>query len=378
MAKLPSIKPVLINKSSVALKVTVPGTTTRRFKNLDIKVTADFWDAKNSIVKRKHPNANAFNTEIIKAVTEMEQAFESDNRAGIIFTVAHIEKRIHFDYFDPTADFCAFCNEQIGLSDYKHDTRRSYYSEVSKMQQFQSIISFHDINYSWLQRYENYMRTTLNNGPNTVWKSFKFMNTMLNRAMKVGGLIKVNPFSSYNRGNYKQGIPLYLEWSEVQKLHNTVTGDDLSGRNKLVGYYTLLSYYTGLRFGDAVNFKYAEQVIEDKSGKRIILYATKNGEIVSIKFNSYIEEVVEYIKDKPITITNQEFNDILKIVGAAAGLKKSISSHTARHSFAMRCAELGISIERTQKLMGHIQRQSTEIYYRVKNTSLDEEMKKWE
>lgn len=378
MAKLPRIKPVLINKSSVALKVTVPGTTIRRFKNLDIKISPEFWDTENSLVKRKHPNSNAYNTEIIKAMAELEQTFETDNRAGIIFTVAHVEKRILFDYYDPAADFCAFCTEQIGLTDYKAETKRSYYSEVTKMQQFQSVISFHDINYAWLQRYENYMRTTLNNSSNTVWKTFKFMNTMMNRALKIGGLIKSNPFSNYNRGNYKQGIPLYLEWSEVQELHKTVTGDQLGGRNKLVGYYTLLSYYTGLRFGDAVNFRYSEQVIEDNSGKRIILYATKNGEIVSIKFNSYIEEVVEYIKDKPITITNQEFNDILKIVGAAAGLKKAISSHTARHSFAMRCAELGISIERTQKLMGHIQRQSTEIYYRVKNTSLDEEMKKWE
>jgi integrase len=152
----------------------------------------------------------------------------------------------------------------------------------------------------------------------------------------------------------------------------------MSDSIRLTGYYALLSYYSGLRFGDAVSFDYKKKVIEDSTGKRLVLYAAKNGEIVSIAFTKYIAEVVEFIKDKTITITNQDFNSNLKIITGIAEIAKDVSSHTGRHSFAMRCAELGMSIDDVQKLLGHNKRSSTEIYFRIKNRRLDDVMKKWE
>lgn len=138
------------------------------------------------------------------------------------------------------------------------------------MKQYYPALSFADINYAWIQKYEQYMRETLLNHPNTIWKSLKFINTMLNLAIKIGGIIQENPFKNYNRAKYKQGIPNYIEWSEAQVNNHT-----------------------------------------------------------------------------------------------------EISSHSFRRGYAMRCAELGMSIDDVQKLMGHNKRSSTEIYFRVKSQRLD-------
>lgn len=375
MKKIPTVKVVVINKTALTIKVTIPGTTRYKFKNLNQAIDLKQWDSKAGLCKKGHKDSEYINRCIFEERNSIVQAFEEDLKKGIVFTEAHISHRLAGIYLDVTKDFYAFCEDQIATINYSSETRRTYKSEVSKIKLHYPSLSFADINYSWLQKYEQYMRTTLSNHDNTVWKSLKFINTMLNLAIKHGGIIEKNPMADYDRGQYKQGIPLYLEWPEVQKLHDAIANKAMTDYTRLIGYYSLLSYYTGLRFGDAVKFDYKKKVID---GNRIVLSTQKTGNMVSISFTKYIKEVVEYIKDRPITITNQEFNENLKIIRGIAGIGKDISSHTGRHSFAMRCAELGMSIDEVQKLLGHNKRTSTEIYFKIQNKRLDEAMSKWD
>lgn len=383
MSKIPTVKVVLINKNRLSIKVTVPGTTTYKFKNLDEVINLKYWNAKAGYCTSKHADSVTINQLIGTERKKLIEAFEQDHKSGIPFTEAHISNRLKGLYLDLSQDFYAFCTEQIKITNYKPESMRTYRSEVTKMQSYWPVLTFTEIDFKWLQGYEKWMRTgtkgRLPNHDNTVWKSLKFINTMLNRAIKVGGIIEKNPFKMYDRGKYKQGIPTYLEWSEAQKFHEAVKNKPLTEFTRTCGYYALLSFYSGLRFGDSLNFDYSKKVIEDTTGRRLVLYAAKNTEIVSIAFTSYISEIVDHIKDKPLKTTNQEFNaEIKKIVGMAEINKPDISSHSFRHGFAMRLAELGVGIDDVQKLLGHNKRSSTEIYFRIKNKRLDEAMKKWE
>lgn len=383
MSKIPTVKVVLINKNRLSIKVTVPGTTTYKFRNLDEVINPKHWNAKAGYCTSKHTDGETINQLIGTERKKLIEAFEQDHKSGIPFTEAHISNRLKGLYLDLSKDFYAFCTEQIKITNYKPESKRTYGSEVTKMQSYQMVLTFSEIDFKWLQGYEKWMRTgtkeRLPNHDNTVWKSLKFINTMLNRAIKVGGIIEKNPFKLYDRGKYKQGIPIYLEWSEAQRFHEAVKNKPLTEFARTCGYYALLSFYSGLRFGDSLNFDYSKKVIEDTTGRRLVLYAAKNTEIVSIAFTSYISEIVDHIKDKPLKTTNQEFNaEIKKIVGMAEINKPDISSHSFRHGFAMRLAELGVGIDDVQKLLGHNKRSSTEIYFRIKNARLDDAMKKWE
>lgn len=379
MKKTPSVKLELINKTSLCIKVTIPGSTKRFYKKLDVSIDPKFWDAKNEIIKKGYPNVGAVNTEIWKKKNKLEDIFKRDGEKKVVFTPLYIKKKLTFEDIDPAQDFYAFAKEQVGLANYSSETRRTYYGELTKMEKHTPLLSFADIDYSWIQKYEQYLRDKLENHPNTIWKSLKFINTMLNTAIKVGGLIDKNPFKDYKRGQYKQGIPTYVDWKEAQLIHAEVTGDKLSDTLKLTGYYALLSYYTGLRFSDAVKFDYNKKVIDDATGRRLVLYAQKNNEIVSIKFNKYVAEVVDYLRDKPIRTTNQDFNANIKRVCASAKVyKEDISAHSFRHGFAMRCAELGAGIDEVQRLLGHNKRSSTEIYFRIRDKRTDDVMDKWE
>lgn len=346
------------------------------FPSIKKKVKPAEWDSAAKKVKGIHNNAGIINALIRQKIGEYEAEFTAKQLQDVRITKASVKKQIKGN--DSGQDFYKFCGQQIEAVNYKSSTQKNYRGEVTKLKKYVAELSFSDITYSFLQGYERYMRDKLHNKDNTVWKSLKFMNTMIGQAVKIGGIISKNPFKEYSRGKYKQGIPVYLEWGEVQELHKAVVGKPMTNARRLSGYYALLSYYSGLRFGDAITFTYDKKVIEDSNGKRLVLYAQKNGEIVSIQFTKYIAEIVDYIRDKPIDITNQEFNEDIKFIAGLAGITKDISSHSGRHSFAMRCSELGMSIDDVQKLLGHGQRKSTEIYFRIKNKRLDQSMKIWE
>ena len=69
-------------------------------------------------------------------------------------------------------------------------------------------------------------------------------------------------------------------------------------------------------------------------------------------------------------------NETLKILAKMVGIKKNVTTHVARHSFAVRCAELGISIETTAELMG-VTVKTCQIYYRITGRKIDMEVERW-
>lgn len=63
-------------------------------------------------------------------------------------------------------------------------------------------------------------------------------------------------------------------------------------------------------------------------------------------------------------------NQVLKRSAQKAGIKKHVTSHTFRHSFASHLLEAGCDIRYIQALLGHLDPKSTEIYLHVSNKTL--------
>jgi integrase/recombinase XerD len=64
----------------------------------------------------------------------------------------------------------------------------------------------------------------------------------------------------------------------------------------------------------------------------------------------------------------------VKIIAKQAGIEKSISFHSSRHTFATRALTKGASIEHVSKLMGHHSINTTQIYAKIVSAKLDEAM----
>ena len=109
----------------------------------------------------------------------------------------------------------------------------------------------------------------------------------------------------------------------------------------------------------------------------LFLRAKKNGEDVTMPVAGRLARHLERVRVTPLTLVEQVINRTLKNVG---GIQKKISSHTARHSFAITlCAEQGISAETCAELMGITLVTCVNNYYKVTNRKIDKEcLQAWE
>ncbi len=142
----------------------------------------------------------------------------------------------------------------------------------------------------------------------------------------------------------------------------------------------LFQCFTGVAYIDAANLT-EDNIQEDEFGQKWIrLYRQKS----SIQANIPLLEVPEMILDKykhldgkllPIH-TNQKMNEYLKEIANLCGIKKRLSTHMARHSFATIMLTKGVSIESVSKMLGHTNITTTQIYAKILNQKIRTEVNK--
>lgn len=332
------------------------------------KVPEKFWDPELRKIKDSFPNAALLNTVILHRISTITGQLLKHELAGTIIN-AQVVKDI-FSGYNPAHDFYEFCEKKIKENYSNTETIKTYSTEITKMQQFKPLLSFADIDYRFLESYRNYMQRILLNRPNTIWKSFKFINSMLNLAIKHGGIIDKNPFDQFDRGKYDQPDRTFLTIQEVESIQQLIDKPETPDHMRRVAVYFVLMCYSGLRFEDAMQFNPDDHIIQNE---RLVKRTSKGaGKLVNIKLYNRLSTVVDLVKLYPLHITNQDFNRWLKHIAVLAGITKNLTTHVGRHSFGGFLSDAGIDKEIAQQMLGHRDRKSTDIYYHIKNKRIDD------
>lgn len=336
-------------------------------KSNPFKIPLESWDESTRSVRKSYANAPMINNLIVKRQTELEGIFIIKEQMGFKLTISNIKLLVAGK--DPSKCFYEFSRKQIEQKYDNKDTRRTYLGEITKLEEYRPELSFYDIDFAFLQGYASWMRDDRGNQPNTIWKTFKFMNTMMNDAIKMK-IIEENPFDTYDRGQYKQTPRVWLTKTERPKVEELLT-QPIPEELAKVTAYLLLMCYAGLRFEDAMAFNYDEHIIDDE---RLVMVTGKEDEPINIKLYPKLREVILFIKERPLQMANKPFNNLLKVVATMAGIEKKLTAHVGRHSFGRLLAETGIDKKKAQKMLGHRDERSTNIYYHLMDTDVDNEI----
>lgn len=181
-----------------------------------------------------------------------------------------------------------------------------------------------------------------------------------------------------------RSIPDVLSVDEIDLLINAIDVSTAEGaRNKAI-LETL--YGSGLRVSELVNLKLSDLFFEegfvrvfgkgDKqrlvpiSGvmeKLLSLYINEIRSHQSIKkgFENYV-----FINRRGAPLSRAMVFTIIKKLAVEVGLKKSISPHTFRHSFASHLLENGADLRSIQMMLGHVSITTTEVYLHTDNRHL--------
>lgn len=190
----------------------------------------------------------------------------------------------------------------------------------------------------------------------------KFYKSLYNRKLDVKHLYP-------SRKSYS--LPNYLTKEEVRKLIAKV--ENIKHRCIIK-----LLYGSGLRLSELLHLR-----VSDIDSKSMIIHIRKskgNKDRVVMLSNSLLQELRIYFKKhKPNDFlfegqtggiySAKSVQMVVKKAASKAGIKKQVTPHTLRHSFATHLLESGTDVRFIQELLGHNSIKTTEIYTHITNIS---------
>lgn len=205
--------------------------------------------------------------------------------------------------------------------------------------------------------------------PNTIWGIMKFIRTVVNHAMDRMGVKMEYPFGrrQYQMQQYKNPKRNYLTEPELARFAELRTSPDPVIANSCRWF--LLQAYSGMRHSDLLLFKPSH--IRD--GR---LYITDKKEQAHhfIPMYKELQEAIDMI-ERPV-FAYDVMNRTIRALGSVLGIPFTVTTHTARHSFAIHHMDRGGSREDLQLLLGHSDIRTTAIYGHVTDNRLVEAVKR--
>lgn len=265
---------------------------------------------------------------------------------------------------------------------YSDNTKQSYLDDIKKclmyLKKEPNKITDDDI-FSYLKYLdkENLNSKTISRNISSLKTFFKYMN--------ITNKMNDNPMDKIELPKITKSIPDVLTIDEIDLLMNINVIDAFTARNKAM---LELVYGAGLRVSELVNLNINDIDLEEdlvrmigKGNKeRIVPIGDYAHEAIIIYLNEYRNLLVKpgkicdklFLNNHGIGMTRQGFFKILNKLALEKGIKKDISPHTLRHSFASHLLDNGADLKSIQEMLGHSNLATTGIYTHVATNKLRE------
>ena len=257
----------------------------------------------------------------------------------------------------------------------KYNVCKRHFSEFLEEQYKRSDLKLTELTYVVIREFDLYLRTEVGQNPNTATKTMKTFKTITLLGQKMGVLLH-DPFMNHrfhiepvNRG--------FLTDEEILLIANKDLG---ISRLELVRDIFIFSCFTGLAYIDVSNLT-PDHIVTLGDKQWIMTQRQKT----SVETNVLLLDIPKAIIAKyggktyrngklfPM-LTNQKTNSYLKEIADICGIKKNLTFHLARHTFATMSLSKGVPMESVSKMLGHTNIRTTQIYARITNKKIEHDM----
>lgn len=203
------------------------------------------------------------------------------------------------------------------------------------------------------------------------------------RYLLLDGYLEVDPTELLESPHLPKHLPEYLTTEEVDRLEAAIDLSTREGHRNRAIIEVLFS--CGLRVSELTHLKMSGLYLQEHfirvTGKgrkeRLVPISDKAIRELTFWFDDRNkmnikpgEEDYVFLNNRGHHLTRTMILIMVKRLGEAAGIEKTISPHTLRHSFATALLKGGASLRVIQELLGHAGIGTTEIYTHLDNESL--------
>jgi len=374
----------------VNLRITVSGS---RFE-LSTKISVDpkKWDLARKMMKGHSEEARTINNLLSNFASKVQREFNLlyENNNGRVSTdelkkALAGEKKMIKTLIEVFEEHNHLLKKEVGLKVVKKTYQR-YITCLERLKLFlkQDIanenVRLDELDYKFLKRFDNFLALNYECDYNMVMTYLKKLKKVIHQAMDFG-YIGYDPFRSYKTA-FKETNRDYLSQEELERLKETKMPIK---RLEEVKDIFLLACFTGIAYSDLKELTTDNIQTNIHNTKTIVLERNKTGVRAVIPILTEANTIIEKYKSHPVCnssgllvpiISNQKMNAYLKEIAILCNINKQITCHMARHSFATTVTlSNGIPLETVQKMLGHKKIATTQIYSKVIDNKVVEDMK---
>lgn len=258
---------------------------------------------------------------------------------------------------------------------YSNNTSLSYVKDVTLFSDFIKkdllLVDKKDI--------EKYIRS-LNKSSKTISHVISSLKSFYNYYMRMGN-INSNPTDEIDRPKIEKKIPEFLTLEEISSLLNFKVNNEFEARNKAI---LELLYSSGLRISELTSLELSNIDLDEC----LVRVMGKGSKERIVPLGDYaIEALKEYIyfyrpmlnknnssyiflNNRGGILSRQFIFKVIKEECIKKGIRKNVSPHTLRHTFATHLLKNGADLRIIQELLGHENLSTTQIYTHLTNDKL--------
>jgi integrase len=373
------------------VRITVDGKRTECSVKKQIRL--EHWDNENNKAQNGSPNAKAINQHLVLVeaeitkhynvlLTSQDQVTSEDVKNS--FKGIKKDKKTFLQIFDQYLQNLSEKKEVGEISEGRYirfeilkDKCAAFIKEKLKRHD----VLLEDAKLSFVTEFEHYLRTSQKIGHNTAMKYAKDLKQVMKYAVTLE-YVPTNHFANF-KCSYKKVKREYLDQTELDLMYHKEFSID---RLAEVRDCYIFSCYTGYAYGDAEALSPDDIAIGIDGNKWIIRERKKTDTTENIPLLPIPLEIIERYKSHPYCKThnkllpmnsNQRYNAYMKEIADLCGIKKKLTTHTARHTFATTVLLTNdVPMETAMELLGHTDIRTTQIYGKIVQKKISKDMNK--
>lgn len=257
----------------------------------------------------------------------------------------------------------------------KYNVCKRHFSEFLEKQYKRSDLKLTELTYVVIREFDLYLRTEVGQNPNTATKTMKTFKTITLLGQKMGVLLH-DPFMNHrfhiepvNRGFLTDEEILLIAHKQIN-----------IPRLELIRDIFIFSCFTGLAYIDVSNLT-PDHIVTLGDKQWIMTQRQKTSVETNVLLLNIPKAIIAKYGGKTYRngklfpmLTNQKTNSYLKEIADMCGIKKNLTFHLARHTFATMSLSKGVPMESVSKMLGHTNIRTTQIYARITNKKIEHDM----